>query len=105
MEKMFEIKDYVNKEEKTENTIGITTKSKKADNNWIKPQGPNVEAAHYRSIELRKIQKKIVRLLDDTDTANISKSLTDEYNLMMNSLSMVIALEHNAILMGDVIDV
>ena len=105
MENTFEIKDYINKKEKTENVVGVTTKSKKVNNNWIKPQGPNVEAAHYRSIELRKIQKKISRLLDDTDTANISKSLTDEYNLMLNSLSMVIALEHNAILMGDVIDV
>ena len=111
MENNFEVKDYMNDiseegnvtEEEgnvTENvTEEVTTK------NWIKPQGPNVEASHYRSIELRKIQKKILRLIDDTDMANISKTLIGEYNSMLNSLSMVIALENSSVVMGDVLDV
>lgn len=101
MENNFEVKDYMNNISKDETNVAeeVTTK------NWIKPQGPNVEASHYRSIELRKIQKKILRLIDDTDTANISKTLIGEYNSMLNSLSMVIALENSSVVMGDVLDV
>lgn len=101
MENNFEVKDYMNNISKDETNVAeeVTTK------NWIKPQGPNVEASHYRSIELRKIQKKILRLIDDTDMANISKTLIGEYNSMLNSLSMVIALENSSVVMGDVLDV
>lgn len=80
-----------------------TLSSANTNTNWLPEQLPNAVAAQKRSIELRKVKAHLLRMIQDSDIANLTSSVTNEYNVLFNTLTSLISLENIVAEMGDVL--